>query len=217
MPRPLRSYDLVANSYEFTSRVFSAGGIPASKHAQLPHIGPGDRVLYLGVGSGEDAFAAAKKGAAVTCVDTSPAMLARLRRRLERADLSAELLCEDAFELHRPGEYDAVAANYFLNVFRRDGMRRMLRHALTFLKPGGKFLIADVAPAEGNVVARAVNLAYLKSAMASFWALRLVPWHENYDYTAELEAAGLTVTERHGFRLAGVGPVVYQTLIAERP
>ena len=53
--------------------------------------------------------------------------------------------------------------------------------------------------------------------MLSFWALRLVPWHENYDYAAELEAVGLTVTDRKTFRLAKVGPVVYQTLIAVRP
>ena len=103
-------------------------------------------MLYLGVGSGEDALAAARKGAEVTCVDTSAGMLERLRRRLEQEGLSAELLCRDAFELDRPGVYDAVAANYFLNVFRRDGMRKMLRHALTFLKPDGRFMIADVAP-----------------------------------------------------------------------
>ena len=214
--RPLRSYDAVAGSYELMSRLYSAGRIAASKRAQLPFIASGDRVLYLGVGSGEDALLAARKGAVVTCLDLSPAMLDRLRRRLRRDGLDAELVCGDAFEFDRAGRYDAVAANYFLNCFREEGMRRMLRHAAGLVRPGGRLMVADVAPPQGNPLARGFAWAYLRSAMALFWAMRLVPWHRNYDYAAEMRDAGLTVTEVTRFRFLGFGPVVFQNQVAER-
>ena len=215
--RPLRSYDLVADTYEFSSALFSGGKIGRSKAAQLPHIKPGDRVLYLGVGAGEDAVPAVKKGAEVTCIDLSAGMIDRLRKKLDAEGLSADLIVGDAFAHDRPGRYDAVAANYFLNVFKPDGMRAMLRHCVELTKPGGLILIADVSPPRGNAAARAFNRVYAKSAMIPFWLLRLVPWHGNYDYAAECRAAGLEVLEEVPFRFAKVGPVTFHTVVARKP
>ena len=215
--RPLRSYDAVAGGYELASRLFSGGKIPASKNAQLSHIAAGDAVLYLGVGAGEDAVPACEKGAAVTCIDLSAGMIDRLRRKLAGKGLEAELIVGDAFAHDRPGHYDAVAANYFLNVFKPEGMRAMLRHCVSLTKPGGKILIADVSPPRGNVAARAFNRVYAKSAMVPFWLLRLVPWHANYDYAAECRAAGLEVLEEIPFRFAKVGPVTFHTVVARKP
>ena len=217
MPRPLRSYDRISGTYELSSRLFSGGKIPASKAAQLPHLKPGDDVLYLGVGAGEDAAAAAALGANVACVDLSRGMLDKLERRLKKAGRSAELICDDAFALDRPERYDAVAANYFLNVFERDGMRKMLRHAISLVKPGGLLMIADVSPPRGNPASRAFNTVYSSTAMLAFWALRLVPWHENYDYATFCREEGLEIVEETPFRFAGVGPVVFHTLVARKP
>ena len=217
MPRTLRSYDRISGTYELASRAFSGGKIPASKMAQLPFIKAGDRTLYLGVGAGEDAVPAAAKGAEVTCVDLSAGMLDKLRKKLDAEGLTAELVCADAFTLDRPGEYDAVAANYFLNVFRPAEMRRMLAHAVALVKPGGVLMIADVSPPRGNVASRAFNNVYSGAAMAAFWALRLVPWHGNYDYAALCREAGLDVVEEKPFRFAKYGPVVFHTVIARKP
>jgi hypothetical protein len=53
--------------------------------------------------------------------------------------------------------------------------------------------------------------------MALFWAMRLVPWHENYDYAAELRQQGMTVDDVSDFRLAKVGPIMFQSVAATRP
>lgn len=202
--------------YEAGAWLYSGGAIPASKRVQVELLGPGDRVLYLGAGAGEDAAWAARRGADVTCIDLSARMLARLEQRLHRAGLSARLLCGDALEHAAPQSYDAVAANYFLNCFRRDAMRAQLRHALTLLRPEGRMLIADVAPPPAGRAARWINLAYLKPSMALFWALGAIPWHENYDYEAELHALGFRTERRWDFRLLGCGPAVFRTLAARR-
>ena len=222
MSAPLRSYDRVAGTYEFASRVFSGGKIPASKDAELEYLTPGDAVLYLGAGAGEDAVPAVRKGCRVTCIDLSAGMVDRLRRKLNSEGLAdrdpaPELIVGDAFEHDRPGHYDAVCANYFLNVFKRDGMRAMLRHAVSLLKPGGLLLIADVSPPRGSLPARAFNRVYAKTAMVPFWLARLVPWHENYDYAAVCRGEGLEVVAEVPFRFAKVGPVTFHTVVARKP
>ena len=210
------NYDRAAWFYEAAASLFSTGQIKAAKAYQLQYIEPGDQVLFLGVGAGEDAVLAAQHGARVTCVDISQKMLDRVAHRLAQRKLSADLICCSALELERFGEFDVCAANFFLNVFRKSQMIEVLTHATRQVRPGGKLLIADVALPQGNFVARNFNRIYLKTAMASFWALGLVPWHENYDYSAHFSVVGLQHERTEFFRLAKVGPVVYQSIIATR-
>ena len=92
----------------------------------------------------------------------------------------------------------------------------MLIHAASLLKPGGKFLSADVAQAQGNPLARMFNIVYLKFAMFSFWLLGLVPLHRNYDYTQEFPEARLKLDHLRAFRFLRYGPVLFQTIVATK-
>lgn len=212
-----RNYDRAAWFYEKSAKLYSTNQIRASKRYQLNHMQPGDKVLYLGAGEGEDAVMAARAGLQVTCIDISQGMLDRVQRRLQKEGLTAELICQNAFDHERIGYYDAVAANYFLNVFRRDDMVKMLNCTAKFVRPGGKYMIADVARSQGNFFAQAFNIFYLKLGMVSFWLLGLVPLHENYDYCKFFKEAGLVTEEVKFFRFAKSGPVLFQTIVAGRP
>ena len=66
-----KSYDRAAWFYEKSAKFYSTNQIRESKRQQLKHIQRGDKVLFLGAGSGEDAVMAAEKGALVTCIDIS--------------------------------------------------------------------------------------------------------------------------------------------------
>ncbi len=211
-----RNYDRAAWFYETSAAIFSGGKIRSSKKYTVAQIEPGDKVVFLGVGSGEEAILAAAKGAEVTCIDLSQGMLDRLDRKLRERNLKAEIICGNALDHARTGHYDAVAANYFLNVFRLPDMVRMLNHAATLVRPGGKFLIADVAQPRGNPLSRLFNIGYLKLAMLSFWTLGLVPLHRNYDYTKHFDQAGLVVDHIHSFRFLNFGPVLFRTIVAYR-
>lgn len=212
-----RNYDRAAWFYEASSNLYSTGQIKVAKLSQLRFLAPGQSILYLGVGAGEDACEAAKQGLKVTCLDISQGMLSRLQRKLDRAGLSAELICGNAFDHCRYGEYDAVATNFFLNCFKRPMMLEMMQHALSLVRPGGRFFVADVSPPQGTWAGRAFNFAYSKWAMAMFWAMRLVPWHENYNYADELRQLGIQVDDVSNFRLAGIGPIMFQSVAATRP
>ncbi|NNJ26587.1 class I SAM-dependent methyltransferase [Alienimonas chondri] len=214
--RPLRNYDLVAGLYDLGSHLYSGGAIAASKRAVLREIQPGQRVLFLGVGTGAEAVEACACGAVVTGVDLSPEMLRRLRARLDARGLEAELILGDALAHQRSAGYDVVAAHYFLNLFEPPAMRAALRHAASLLRPEGMLVIADLAPARGDALERSLNHLYSKPAMAAFRALRLVPWHENYDYAAECRAAGMEVLGEIPFRVARIGPTLFQTTLARK-
>lgn len=211
-----RNYDRAAWFYEKASKFYSTNQIRASKRYQLEHIKPGDKVLYLGAGTGEDALMAARKSAAVTCIDISQGMLDRVQRKLDAEGLSAELICQNAFDHERIGHYDVVAANYFLNVFRRDDMIKMLEFTATLVRPGGKYLVADVARSRGNWLSQAFNIFYLKLGMVSFWLIGLVPLHENYDYCKFFGNAGLETEHVEFFRFAKKGPILFQSIVANR-
>jgi ubiquinone/menaquinone biosynthesis C-methylase UbiE len=211
-----RNYDRAAWFYEKSAKIYSTNQIRASKRYQLEHIEPGQKVLYLGAGAGEDAGMAAKHGANVTCIDISQGMLDQVQRKLDQENLEAELICINAYDFDRIGDFDVVAANYFLNVFRRADMVKMMVHTAKFVRPSGKYLIADVSTAQGNVLAKAFNIGYLKMAMGSFWMMGLVPWHENYDYPAFFADAGLTHRHTEYFRFAKKGPILFQSIVAEK-
>jgi demethylmenaquinone methyltransferase/2-methoxy-6-polyprenyl-1,4-benzoquinol methylase len=212
-----RNYDRAAWFYEKSAKFYSTNQIRASKRYQVQFIKPGDKVLYLGAGAGEDAIMAARAGAIVTCIDISQGMLERVQRRFDAEGLEVELICGDAYQHDRTAYYDIVAANYFLNIFRRPDMQKMLNFSATLVRPGGKYLIADVALPQGNLLSKAFNLLYLKMAMASFWTMGLVPWHENYDYPAFFPVAGLELDQVEFFRFAKKGPVLFQSIVALRP
>lgn len=207
-----RNYDAVARIYEELAHVYSLGLIRKAKLVELRYLAPGDRVLYLGVGSGEDAAAAARAGAKVTAIDLSARMVARLRARLSRRGLDAELIAGDALQ-HRPAEpYDAVCGNYFFNLFNKHDMPVVLRHAASLVKPGGRLMIADMAPPKG--FGGALSWLYLKFGLTFFWALRLASQHPIYDYAAYGRAEGLEVEAIHDFGAAGL--TLYRTVILRR-
>ncbi len=211
-----RNYDRAVWFYEKSAKIFSTNQIRASKRFQLKYINSGDSVLYLGAGAGEDAIMAARHGARVTCIDLSQGMLDRVQRKLDAENLTAELICQNAFDHERLGHYDVVAANYFLNVFREKDMVKMLNFTVQFVRPDGRFLIADVARSQGNLLAQLFNIVHLKMGMIAFWLLRLVPLHRNYEYCSYFDEAGLELEHVEYFRFAKKGPVLFQSIIARR-
>jgi demethylmenaquinone methyltransferase/2-methoxy-6-polyprenyl-1,4-benzoquinol methylase len=165
-------------------------------------------VLYVGVGRGEEALEAARRGADVTGLDCSPAMLDRFRGSLDADGLSARVVVGDLFAHSAPrGGYDCIAAHFVLNVFPRDVVREALGHLAAQLRPGGRIVVADFAPPSGalGLLAR----AYYRLVNLAGWSLGLAALHPIYDYGVMLEALGWKVIRRVKF-----GP--YESLTATR-
>ena len=211
-------YGRTAWFYERAAHIFSGGQIRASKQWQTQWLKPGERVLYVGAGNGEDVVMAAEIGAQVTVVELSNEMLIRLKAKLQKLNLidKVTLICGDAYD-HAPDKaYDALAANYFLNVFSEETMQKMMAHLVTLIKPNGIFLIADFAPPVQNPLSRLLQKIYYFSAVTAFHLIAKNPFHSLYNYTNYLDALGLKLVTQEQFPIFGFGPKWYRSMKVSR-
>ena len=110
-------------------------------------IGPGDRVLDVGCGTGNASLAAAERGAVVSAVDPSPGLVALARERSDAAGVGVTAVVAPAAELpFADRAFDAVISSFAV-IFVPDAdaaVREMVRVArpagvivLTAWLPGG--------------------------------------------------------------------------------
>jgi len=132
----------------------------------------GEKVLDLCAAPGGKTMQMAAMGADVTAVDASEGRMRRVRENLERTKLAANIVVSDAFEYETDG-FDAVLLDAPCSAtgtirrhpdlpYAKDGSEfgmlidqqaRMIDHALTLLKPGGRLLFCtcSLLPDEGEV------------------------------------------------------------------
>lgn len=172
--------------------MYSLGRIRKAKLAHLVEVEPGDRVLYAGVGRGQEAVEAARRGARVTALDRAPAMLRRLERRLASEGMKADLVEADLFQCQLPRHgYDHVVAHFFLNVFSPEQMRVALSRLAGLVAAEGRLVIADFGPW--------ARWAYYRPVSLAAWLLALAALHPIYDYRLELETLGFRLSRQDAF------------------
>jgi demethylmenaquinone methyltransferase / 2-methoxy-6-polyprenyl-1,4-benzoquinol methylase len=134
-------FDRIARIYDPVNTVMTAGMHHAWRRraADLTGVGPGSRALDVATGTGDLAVELASRGAAVTGMDFSPAML-------ELAGVKApEIEFEegDALALrYGDAEFDAVTVGFGARNFADldQGLREMARVA----KPGGRVVVLEI-------------------------------------------------------------------------
>jgi demethylphylloquinol methyltransferase len=211
-----KSYDRLAKFYDAAAHLYSGGQIRALKLSQIAELQPGQRILYAGVGDGEDAVLAANRQVTLTLLDLSQGMLDRAADKFQSvgAEGCLELICADVLRHERPAHYDIVVANFFLNVFTEPMMVAVLAHLATMLKPDGKLLIGDFSYPRGWFTTRAIQRGYYYLSMFSFWLLGGTPLHPIYDYPQYFAAASLRSAGVQRFRVSALFPVSFETITA---
>lgn len=184
---------------------------------------PGNRALELGIGTGRVALPLVARGLAVTGIDASPRMLARLAAKPGGDQVHAVL--GDMREVDVAGEFDLVFCvfNTFFGLLTQDAQIDCLRRAAAHLAPGGKLLLEAFVPdltrftrgqawhalrvGDDRVVAEAsrhdpiaqrvdTNMVYLEQDRT----VDIVPIRIRYAHVAELDlmarVAGLALRSR---------------------
>lgn len=109
---------------------------------------PGERVLELGCGTGEDALHLAQAGVRVHATDVAPRMIEVTQKRLEREGLADRvtpevLAIEDLSLCEGRGVFDGATANFgVLNCV--EDLRRAAAELARLVRPGGRLVLCPM-------------------------------------------------------------------------
>jgi ubiquinone/menaquinone biosynthesis C-methylase UbiE len=201
MPGPDQSpagWDATAAAYEDSLDAFTARY--AEEAIRLTGAGPGTRVLDVAAGCGSLTLLAARHGAEVVAVDFSPAMIGRLRARLQREGVSGVTAAVmDGQRLELPDRWFDAAVSVFGLIFFADRARG-LREMWRVLKPGGVAAVVAWSAPERMATFPLVRRA-LQAAVPDYAPPARPPsWQELQDparFEAELRAAGFAEASIH--------------------
>ncbi len=134
--------------------------MPGRRRAlELLALQPGERVLIVGVGTGEDLLLL-PNGVEAVGIDLSPEMLAKASHKIDRCQARVKLIQGDAqVPLLSEGLFDAAILNLILSVIP-DG-KACLQSTFQVLKPGARVVIFDKFLPEGHkpsAVRKVMNL-----------------------------------------------------------
>lgn len=109
---------------------------PAARLAVFARVGPGQRVLDVGCGTGVVALAAARAGARATGIDLTPELIARARENSAIAQVEVDWHEGDVEQLpFADGAFDVVLSQFGHMFAPRPEVA--VREMLRVLKPGG--------------------------------------------------------------------------------
>ena len=154
-----RLFATIADRYDLITRLLSFGRDQAWKVDLIDRasVAPGQRALDLACGTGDLAFLAAARGAAVVGLDFTERMIALAR--LKPQARSVRWIVGDMGRLPvNSGTFDLITTGYGLrNV---PDLRAALVEMHRVLAPGGRVVLARFQPA-GLALVRGVYLTYL--------------------------------------------------------
>jgi demethylmenaquinone methyltransferase/2-methoxy-6-polyprenyl-1,4-benzoquinol methylase len=213
-------YGRVAGVYDALGTLYSAGAIRRAKLEAVRSLEPGARVLFAGAGTGEEALAAKKRGAQVTLLDSSEAMLAVAKRRFDadRASGPEASFVHESLEHHRPdAPYDVVVASFFLNVFSERSLPGAVRHLAALVRAGGRLVVVDFAAPKAPRALSALQRAYYLPPLALFGVVTKNPWHPLYDYAVVVREAAPSFVGPVEVPVRAFGLPLFEVLSWQRP
>lgn len=144
-------------------------------------------ILELGAGSGRVTIPLARDGHRVVALDQSPAMLAKLRERVDALPAAArgrvEVVEGDLCTFELPGKFELVIAafNVFEHLYTRGEVDACLRRVVAHLAPGG-VLAFDVQLPDMAWLTRDPTKRWAKTRFTDPSTGRRMMYSTNHDY-----------------------------------
>lgn len=158
-------YDRISHVYDWLSD--SNEGPARRAGLEALNVQPGERVLELGFGTGNEVLELAEKvGAAgsVAGIDVSEGMRQVTQKKLDETKPAAkvELTVGDARKLPYPdASFDAVYTSFTLELFAAEDIPVVLAEVNRVLKPGGRFGVVSMATVKDGQHASVLENTYI--------------------------------------------------------
>lgn len=140
----MKGFDRVASYYDFLARLAFGKSIIDAQEYFLSEIREGDRILMLGGGTGwilESIFKVTKPGV-IWYVDNAKRMVEKSQSR--NVDSSKIHFIHGTFESIPPDlKVDVVITNFFLDIFSKDELQKLIEDIKSKMKPQGTWLCSD--------------------------------------------------------------------------
>lgn len=203
--------------YDRGIRLLSLGGV-REMYEQTAAAAVGDReaprVLEIGCGTGNLTAELLGRGARVTAVDQSAAMLEIARAKLDdRAEL-IEMAAVEIADRFPPASFDAAAATLALSEMSEDEQAFVLDAARRVLRPGGRLAIADEALPERRL-ARLAHACWRLPLAIVTWIFTQTSTRAIRDLAGKVRRAGFVDVEERKLRRAGVRLVTARRHVKE--
>lgn len=143
MQRVSAGFDRIAPFYSVLSGIVFGRSHRQAQACFLNELKPNDRILILGGGSGELLQAVLKKqpDVLVDYIDISPGMI-RLARAKTANPSALNFIVGTEYDIP-DRSYEIVITNFYLDLFNRDSLLRVIHQIRTHVKPHGRWLITE--------------------------------------------------------------------------
>ena len=187
-------FDRLAPHYDWMESSLAGKRLQCARTAWLEQLNGRRRILSVGEGHGRFAGACVARfpEAELTCVEMSPGMLARARRRLGPAAARVHWQHRDVRTWKPDRPFDAIVTCFFLDCFPPDALANVVGHLARCAAPDALWFVVDFAlPPHGPARWRARAVHFLM--------------YEFFRRTVALPARRLTppddLLQSHGFDL----------------
>lgn len=204
MTQPEPNFDRVAALYRWAEYLALGPLLQRTRTALLPQLSAPHRVLVLGDGDGRflEQLLLRFQDCDVLAVDTSAAMLERLRRRCERSSPKASTrlrtLRQNMLTVDAPADTDLVVTHFVLDCLSQNDVDSLVARLAPRLTTGGLWLVSDFAlPA--NRLLRPVGALYIRALYLAFRILTGLRNQALPDPGRSLDSSGFVCIARRTF------------------
>jgi SAM-dependent methyltransferase len=163
--------DRLASHYDLMARLGMRERHLKGRVIELAQLKAGQRLLDLGCGTGTLLLMASRRhpDATVIGVDGDPTILGIARRKARREGVAVQLDEGMAYALpYADGSFDAVVSTLTFHHLTPDQQERTLAEVRRVLRPGGRLVIADLAPPH-NPIMRLLQQIPLGRLLHGWW------------------------------------------------